>query len=162
MNRKACNPSIIGETARPMRWATALLATGLMVLLCGCSSFNRKWREAGKRPTPTNAIAGRWEGRWLSHQNGHNGALRCIITESDMGTYEAYFRAAYLKVVRFSYKVPLTVTQSNDVWHFTGEENLGLMAGGVYRYAGSASQTNFNSTYSSKHDDGVFQMSRPQ
>jgi hypothetical protein len=36
------------------------------------------------------------------------------------------------------------------------------MAGGVYTYEGSASATNFTSTYNSKYDHGVFQMRRPE
>jgi hypothetical protein len=162
MNQSAIKPALGDTIGRLKRHAEALLGVVIVALLCGCSSFNREWKAAGKSPMPTNSITGRWEGRWLSHENGHNGALRCLINESSEGSYEAYFRATYLKVARFSYKVPLMVTSSNDGWHFTGEENLGVMAGGIYRYVGSASVTNFDSTYRSKHDHGVFLMTRPQ
>ena len=162
MNLDTSKPGPGNGMIRMARHGMLLLGVIAIVLLCGCSSFNREWKATGKSPPPTNSITGRWEGRWLSDQNGHNGALRCLITESSEGSYQAYFRATYLKVARFSYKVPLTVTSSNDVWHFTGEEDLGVLAGGVYHYAGSASVTNFTSTYSSKYDHGVFQMTRPQ
>jgi hypothetical protein len=161
MNQGAIKSALDDTINRFKRHAVSLLGVVVVALLCGCSSFNREWEAAGKSFTPTNSITGRWEGRWLSHENGHNGALRCLITESNQGSYQAYFRATYLKVARFSYKVPLTVTSTNDGWHFTGEENLGMMAGGLYRYVGSASGTNFHSTYRSKHDQGVFQMTRP-
>lgn len=162
MNHDATKSASGDGIVRLARHGISLLAVIMIALLCGCSSFNREWKTAGKSPTPTNSVTGRWEGRWLSQQNGHNGALRCLITESSGGSYQAYFRATYLKVARFSYKVPLTVISSNDVWHFTGEEDLGVLAGGDYRYEGSASVTNFTSTYSSKYDHGVFQMTRPQ
>ena len=147
-----------GALPRPL----AILGAGAIVLLCGCSSFNRDWREAAKTPTPTNSITGRWEGRWHSDENGHNGALRCIVSHLEgNGGYEAHFRATYLKVARFGYKVSLRVTESNQLWHFTGSEDLGALAGGVYDYAGSASATNFNATYNSKYDHGTFEMRRP-
>jgi hypothetical protein len=161
MNQSAIKPALGDATDRYKRYAIGLLGIFIVTLLCGCSGFNREWKAAGKSAMPTNSITGRWEGRWLSHENGHNGALRCLITKPSEGSYEAYFRATYLKVARFSYKVPLRVTSSNDMWHFTGEEDVGMMAGGLYRYVGFASGTNFNSTYHSKHDQGVFQMTRP-
>jgi hypothetical protein len=129
---------------------------------CGCSSFNRAWRDADMNPMPTNSIAGCWEGHWVSDVNGHHGALRCIISSPEDGAYQARFRATYMKVLKFGYTVPLSVAQSNGVWRFNGEEDLGAMAGGVYRYEGSATSTEFYSTYSSEYDHGAFQMKRPE
>jgi hypothetical protein len=138
-----------------------MFSIALVLLVCGCSSFNREWKRAGKQPAPTDSITGRWEGHWLSDVNAHTGKLRCIVTHQTNDLYEARFRATYMKILRFSYTVPLTVNASNDVWHFHGEEDLGAMAGGVYRYVGSATATNFHSTYDSKYDRGVFEMQRP-
>lgn len=140
------------------RWGCVL---ALMLLACGCSSFNREWCKAGRNPAPADAIAGRWEGYWLSDVNAHTGKLRCIITQQTNDIYAARFRATYLKILRFSYTVPLRVAASNQVWQFRGEEDLGVMAGGAYRYEGSATITNFHSTYDSKYDRGVFEMHRP-
>lgn len=150
---------LAGDGQVKCRWLLAVVA---LLLLTGCSSFNREWSAAGKSPTPADSMTGRWEGRWSSDVNGHNGALRCIISPVTNDVVRAQFRATYLKVARFSYTVPLQVTASNGVWHFCGEENLGVMAGGVYRYAGAANSTNFNATYTSKHDWGVFRMTRPE
>ena len=97
----------------------------------------------------------------MSDVNAHTGKLRCIVTHQTNDVYAARFRAHYLKILRFSYTVPLTVTTSNVVWHFHGEEDLGAMAGGVYRYVGNATATNFHSTYDSKYDHGTFEMQRP-
>lgn len=135
----------------------------LGVLLCltgGCSSFNRAWREVGRQPTQTDSIEGRWEGRWLSEVNGHQGRLRCLMTRQTDGDYAARFRASYMKVLRFGYAVTLNVELRDGVWHFHGEEDLGKLAGGVYRYAGRATRTDFHSSYNSKHDHGTFEMRR--
>jgi len=142
--------------------AMLLSASCLLVLLCGCSSFNREWRQAGTLPTPEDSIEGRWEGRWLSDANGHRGKLLCIVSRDPEGiTHAAYFRASYLKVLRFSYTVPLRVKENAGGWVFQGTEDLGAVAGGVYHYEGSATATNFLSHYRSQSDHGVFEMKRP-
>lgn len=138
------------------RWCCA----AFVLLLCGCSSFNREWRRVGKLAASQDSIAGRWEGHWLSDVNAHTGKLRCIVTGETNGIYAARFRATYMKVLDFSYAVPLKVEQRDGIWHFQGEEDLGAMAGGVYRYTGSANSTNFHSTYDSQYDHGVFEMHR--
>jgi len=132
----------------------------LMLFACGCSSFNREWRKAGKQPDQPDSVTGRWEGRWLSEVNGHNGKLRCLVSHQTNDIYAARFRATYLKVLRFSYTVPLRVETNEAGWRFQGEEDLGKLGGGVYRYAGTATATNFHSTYHSQHDHGIFEMSR--
>jgi hypothetical protein len=152
----ACVARVSGLT----RVASLALMAGLG--FCGCSSFNREWRDAGKKPMPTNTITGRWEGRWISDVNGHNGVLRCIISGAEDGACEARFRATYMKVLKFGYTVPLSVVQTNGVWRFHGEEDLGAMAGGVYCYEGRATATDFHSTYRSEYDHGTFQMRRPE
>lgn len=135
---------------------------GILVLFaCGCSSFNREWRKAGQTAVAPDSMEGRWQGRWLSDANGHNGKLLCIMSRREDGETAARFRATYMKVLRFSYTVPLKVEHTNDAWHFHGEENLGKMAGGVYQYEGNATPMNFHSTYRSKYDHGVFEMERP-
>ncbi|MGC3959835.1 MAG: hypothetical protein QM813_18490 [Verrucomicrobiota bacterium] len=148
----------VNQLAPSRQWMCVIV---LAALACGCSSFNRQWKQAGQQPAPTDAITGRWEGRWFSDANAHTGKLRCIITHQTNDLYAARFRATYMKILRFSYTVPLTINASNAVWHFQGEENLGAMAGGVYRYVGSATPTNFHSTYDSKYDRGTFEMQRP-
>ena len=142
------------------RLATSFSCLAL-VLLCGCSTFNRDWKRAAQQPATPASIEGLWEGKWLSDVNGHTGRLRCLLSRESDSRYQARFRATYWKVFRFSYTVPLQFEQ-RDAWHFTGEENLGKLAGGVYRYEGHATPTNFFSTYHSKYDHGTFQMRRPE
>jgi L,D-peptidoglycan transpeptidase YkuD (ErfK/YbiS/YcfS/YnhG family) len=124
----------------------------------GCTSFDHDWEKAGHQPAPPGGLQGRWDGTWLSDANGHDGRLRCIVTQKDDGSYRARFHAIYRKVIGFGYTVPLKVEETNATFHFTGEANLGWWAGGVYTYEGQAGQTNFFSTYSCKYDHGTFQM----
>ncbi len=133
------------------------------LLLCGCSTFNRDWNRAAQNPVPVNSVEGRWDGTWLSDVNGHTGRLRCLLVREGENRHQARFRATYWKVFRFSYTVPLQVEAEvrDGAWHFTGEEDLGKLAGGVYRYEGHVTPTDFFSTYRSEHDHGTFQMRRP-
>jgi hypothetical protein len=131
----------------------------------GCSSFERDWRIAGQIAFSTNAtMAGRWEGIWRSEVNGHNDQLRCVLTPLTNGVHSARFHARYKKGIfrfGFSYSVPLEVRRADDAFQFEGESDLGWLAGGVYRYEGSATTTNFFSTYRSKYDHGTLRMDRP-
>lgn len=133
-----------------------------VVLTCGCSTFNRDWKKVAEQPPQPDSIEGRWEGKWLSDVNGHTGRLRCLLSPEGDSRYQARFRATYWKVFRFSYTVPLQFEQRDGLWHFTGEEDLGKLAGGIYSYEGRATPTDFFSTYRSKYDHGIFQMERPE
>jgi len=143
------------------RYACLLTLAMTALLLCSCSSFNRAWKQAGTATSPADSIEGRWDGRWVSAKNGHSGSLRCLIAKNEDGLYTARFRATYMKILRFSYTIPLAVIRSNEVWYFRSEADLGAMAGGVYEYEGMTTSTHFHSTYTSKYDHGDFQMSRP-
>ena len=132
-----------------------------LVFSMGCSSFDRDWKRAASLPATTNDIAGRWEGTWRSDVNGHNGRLRCLMTKTNESTYEARYHAKYWKIFSFSYTVPMRVRRDPTGFTFTGDANLGKLAGGIYEYRGFASPTNFFATYVSKHDHGTFRMGRP-
>jgi hypothetical protein len=137
----------------------ALLALVPAVALVAAScSFNREWREVGRNPIANSGLEGRWEGRWISQENGHRGRLRCIVSK-DGEYYRARFHAKYVKILSFGYTIPLKAEATDNGYKFRGEANLGVM-GGVYRYEGYADATNFFSTYSSKYDHGTFQMQR--
>lgn len=75
--------------------------------------------------------------------------------------YDARYHAKYKKIFSFGYTVPLQVEKAAGVYNFKGEADLGKLAGGVYQYEGTASATNFTSTYRSKYDHGYFRMQRP-
>lgn len=108
----------------------ALVILPLLLLAGGCSTFNRDWKRAAANPVPANDIQGRWDGRWLSEVNGHNGRLRCLVSQSSPGKYEARFHAKYRKILSFGYTVVLNVQRTNDLFTFQGEADLGWLAGG--------------------------------
>ena len=80
----------------------------------------------------------------------------------DDGKYHARFKATYWKIFRIGYRVEMSVEPHPDgVFKLSGENDLGWWGGGVYRYEGDVTATNFLSTYRSKYDHGTFQMKRP-
>ena len=146
------------------RCRSALACLIAVIWFTGCSTFERDWRDARLTPRLQDDLAGRWEGTWRSEASGHNDQLRAVIAMGSNGVYSTRFHARYKKgIFRFSfgYSVPLNVAQTNDTYQFHGEADLGWLAGGIYRYEGSGTGTNFFSTYRCKYDHGTFQMTRP-
>jgi hypothetical protein len=135
----------------------------LVTTLCGCSGFGREWRAAARQPAQNDPLAGRWEGRWVSAVNGHTGRLRAVLSPTGEHTYRARFHARYAGLFTFGYTVQLQVTrEASGAAQFTGEADLGKLAGGVYRYTGRADATRFLATYESRADHGRFEMGRPE
>ena len=132
-----------------------------VLMVCGCSSFQRDWNRAS-RSEATAGVAGRWEGTWVSEASGHQDKLRCLLTPIDAHTYEARFRAKYRKILSFGYTATFIGNHTNGVFHFSGDADLGRLAGGVYTYEGRVSPDRFFSTYRSKYDHGTFQLKRPE
>src|ERR1041384_1571608 len=124
-----------------------LLLMLVVLATTGCSTFNRDWKTAAATPTPTNDLAGRWQGTWESGVNGHSDKLRCLVSRQSETNYTARFHAKYRKIFSFGYTVNLAVKESDGNFQFQGEANLGKLAGGLYYYVGQASTTNFSSTY---------------
>lgn len=137
-----------------------LLSALLLSFVTGCS-FNRDWRRAAQSPPPADDIEGAWIGHWRSDVNGHNGQLRCIMTPHAPNAYMARYRARFWKIFAAGYAVPLSVTNINGEFRFSGTANLGALGGGIYIYEGSATPTAFQSTYRSKRDHGTFVLHRP-
>jgi hypothetical protein len=141
------------------KFALLVLVPMLVLLGAGCSSFNREWRGAVKNPAASLGLEGRWEGEWISDVNRHHGRLRCIVNKEG-NVYRARFHAKYRKILSFGYTVQLKAEATDNGYKFRGDADLGALAGGIYRYQGSADATNFFSTYSCKYDHGTFQMRR--
>lgn len=114
-----------------------------------------------KAPIPTDSINGPWAGNWKSDVNGHHGSLKCVVTKTSETTYRAHYRAHFLKIFRYTYAATLSGHETNGVVTLQGEADLGKLAGGVYKYEGNATPSEFRSSYSSKHDHGNYQMTRP-
>jgi len=131
-----------------------------LAFLAGCSSFNRQWNAAPVATGPGD-IEGKWQGNWRSDKDDHTGNLKCVVTKGAGDLYCAHFVATYWKFLTFAYDAELQGTPDGDSVHLVGEQDLGALAGGVYRYDGSANNTDFHCTYTSKYDFGKFIMSRP-
>ena len=141
------------------------LGLGALLVLAGCSSFDRDWEAwRGERSASTAADwSGCWEGIWHSDVNGHQGSLRCIITSGNSGS-EARYYATYtwwLFPLTFEYTVPLEVVREGEAWKSRGSAELGCwVAGGLYEYEGRAAGDDYVATYRSDFDRGVFRLKR--
>ena len=137
----------MGFVFRAMARPVQLLC--LPALLCagtGCSSFNYEWRRTTRSETTALPPQGAWEGRWKSDANGHNGRLRCLVSQGASNTIHARFRATYARILTFEYSVPLTLTLEDQRSRIEGAANLGYLAGGRYSYDGFVTSSNFFST----------------
>lgn len=133
----------------------------LMVLsAAGCSTFDRTWRAAQSTEV-ANGLTGAWAGRWKSATTGHGGPVRCTIEQVSDGHYRAQLRTIHAWFFPFDHHVVLATSASNGTYRFRGHAELGVLAGGVCRYAGSATAGQFSALYRSKLDRGTIEMSRP-
>ena len=141
--------------------AGVLSAAWLGLAASGClCTFERDWHAARKHPIPCDNLAGLWEGTWESQYNGHSGKLRAIITPCGNGQYRARYHATFALIVPYSYDTTHTATHAGAVTYFSGEQDLGCLAGGLYRYNGQADGACFTATYRADKDYGVFRMRR--
>ncbi|MEM9016521.1 MAG: hypothetical protein AAGC68_05875 [Verrucomicrobiota bacterium] len=135
------------------------------LLVCSCSSFERKWEaavsdyQAGK----TEGISGPWAGAWTTNTNGHTGNLRAIVSESKKspGNYDFHYHATWAKIFSGGYRVSYPASRSGNTWKFDGEEKVGVF--GTFRHRATVTPHHFTATYSSEKGDlGDFSMSRPR
>ncbi len=139
-----------------------LLGVAFVLLLSGCGAmrFNRAWSSF---PAGGGAgMEGRWKGEWKSEWNGHSGGLRCLVRREDEGRYLAWFFSTYARVLFFQYETVFQVTAEEDgTLRFVGEQDLGEMVGGVYRYEGTVGGDLFHAIFRAENGDhGVFEMQR--
>ena len=132
--------------------------------LSNCSTgFNQQWHEAAALLPKPNDARGAWVGTWRSEVSGHHGELKAVVTAipSKSAPHEFNFRyhATYAKILSGSFT---TIHHVDSRGKLTGSEDLGSFAGGVYRYEGKVTPTEFQATYTSAKDHGVFEMKRPQ
>ncbi len=137
-----------------------IVSVGALLMLCSCSTFHRDWKKAAALSAPSD-IQGAWEGTWTSEPSGHSGKLFCLVEKMSEQSYRARFDSTYKKLLHFKSTVTLNGATTNHVFTFSGAAKLPWWAGGLYRYEGRASATNFFSTYQCKYDHGTFQMTRP-
>jgi hypothetical protein len=127
----------------------------------GCSSFHKEWREATRQPSPLQSISGPWTGTWQNTNNTHSDKLRVVISDLGGQRYRAHFHAHYKKIFTFAYVVNFEAQPDGVDLILVGQEDLGKLAGGIYKYNGRANPTNFFCNYDSKYDTGTFTLHRP-
>jgi hypothetical protein len=145
----------------------------VLIVLAGCSiGYNRKWTMSAAETVahPPKDLSGAWEGTWRSESDGHTGRLRAIATRvpgssTQSPAYDFRYEATWRKVLKACISARHTVTapypkRLGDIVHLTGEKDLGVL-GGVFRFTGTATPRTFHADYSSKWDNGVFEMNRP-
>jgi hypothetical protein len=131
-----------------------------MVLMFGCSNFNREWDKAAAQQPE--GVEGAWVGRWQSEAGHGGGNLKCLLTRRSDGQYDSRFYATYWGFMRFHMPVVLKGTPGvGTKMDVSGSEDLGWLRGGVYEYEGTVTPADFSCTYRSKHDQGTFIMKRP-
>ncbi len=146
-----------------MKSNALMLSCFALLLLGGCSSFNREWKGAAQESAQ--GVEGRWVGRWHSDYNQHEGPLRCLITKKDGNIYHTRFHAKYklgFLTVGYPYDMNMTITRARESYHFKGEADLGRLAGGVYRYDGNGTATGIDMGYRASEDFGTFKLERPK
>lgn len=139
------------------------LAAGFALLASGCGAirFNRAWSRF-ESAAYDGGMAGRWKGEWRSEWNGHSGGLRCLMTRQAEDHYLAWFFSTYGWFFFFQHETVFHVVGDEaETLRFEGEQDLGKLVGGVYRYAGTATPDVFHATFRAENgDEGVFEMQR--
>ena len=127
----------------------------LAAVTSNCSDFETAWQSARNQ-----GLEGHWIGEWHSDVNEHHGELRCVLQQIDENHFRAFANAKYAKFMRVCYTVELRFEQMAECLHLEGEADLGELAGGVYRYDGVLTATEFNCRYECKYDRGAFSLRR--
>ena len=132
----------------------------LAAVLNSRAAFHREWKHYELSGRRGDAIAGRWCGEWISEQSGHRGELKCVLSPVSPEVYQACFYASFSLVFRVGYMTKLNVNRTNGRILLTGQEDLGPLAGGIYRSEGEVCERDFNCHYSCKYDHGIFRLKR--
>jgi len=104
-------------------------------------------------------LSGNWSGNWFSDGSGHKGPMKANFKSLGDDTYEVVFTGRFLKVIPFRYKVNLSVTgKDGEKLILTGNQKL--ISFGTFEYNALADNGSFIATYSSKKDNGRFELNR--
>jgi len=144
-----------------MKNRATIVALGvlLVALAASCSTFEQDWKASGPEPESYYTLTGRWEGRWTCDQTGHEGDLRCIVTHLRRNHYELRYWASW-SVFESEYTMSMTVDWRRGAFEFTGAKDLGFWFGGLCRFEGRATPTEFVTSYESESNQGQFLMHR--
>ena len=103
---------------------------------------------------------GRFAGSWCSEGTGHQGRMCARLKQVDACTYRARFTGTFLKVIPFTYSVPLQVAgqgADGSVW-LTGQSRLPIF--GDFTTQARVDACGVQATYHSPKDHGTFTMQR--
>lgn len=146
--------------AKVIHWKYFVMAG--LILLCNvsCTTFSRKWDQAGAVAPQNEHPFGRWKGSWTSDVNGHTGELRCILTQQEGEGVEADFHARFWKFFSWRYTLPLEIADGEEGFQLQGSSNLGWLFGGQYTCEGLINGMTFRADYTNRYDHGVMVMEK--
>lgn len=143
---------------------TVILLLAAVVVAGKFAGFGCAGRQQPMTPAPSisnaDLMEGNWHGTWSSNQRDMGGELRCRIGKLPSGDYRAQFNAVFAKVFTNESLVKLRVDSKGSSWTFSGEEDLGMLKGGIYKYTGRSDGQEFVCDYDSRYDKGTFRMKR--
>ena len=130
------------------------------LMLIGCANFRSESRLAAKKQS-RDPFEGQWAGRWTSAKHKQaGGSLQCVLTKLDERHYRGTFRAGWL-TFHANYSAGFATQRLGRELRFTGDRDLGPLAGGNYHFEGRATPEHFRASYDSSYDRGIFEMTRP-
>ena len=105
-------------------------------------------------------LAGDWRGGWKSCRTGHRGRLSAKFCRTDACHVQATFRGTFALVIPFRYRATLPVVDEQPGYlRMSGSKRLGPLMGS-FAYDATVSGDQFNATYRSRRDHGVWNLSR--
>lgn len=132
---------------------TKFIVGFLFMGLTICSLGNAQEKDA--KPN----LSGSWSGNWISDGSGHKGPMKAVFRSVGIDSYEVAFSGRFFKVIPFRYKVTLMVTgKDGDKLILTGSQKL--LGFGTFEYSALADNGSFMANYSSKKDNGRFELYR--
>jgi hypothetical protein len=150
--------------------ARSIVLSALALCLASCTiGFDRDYKKAvaSADTLNRNGLAGAWEGQWTNEGGGgHGGGLWAIATPlgktGDTERYRFRYKAIWAKVFRgvFTTEHDAKRKGSSGAYELGGQKDLGAI-GGVIRFTGSATPSEFKAHYESKANTGEFKLKRP-
>jgi len=110
-------------------------------------------------PNASSANEGQWRGSWQSCTTGHRGKMKAQFCRVDETHVRAKFTGTFAKVIPFRYRPVLDIVhESPDLMILQGNKRLPIV--GNFQYSATISGNQFNATYRSRRDYGVWSMQK--
>jgi hypothetical protein len=141
--------------SRTLPGAQACLLIALTSFLCGCTSFESRWKSAPS--LSDDGVSGRWIGTWQNTNNAHGGPLQAVVIDKGTNSFSAYFHAGWGKHSG-TFRTPIRGGREGDTFRFTGSKRV---FGVKIDTAGTIRSNEFHANYESRFDNGTFTLKRP-